>query len=694
MREGLSEGDAQITMPAKFVSEEAFKVHEGFGGSSQFDDQRAQFEHPRPYTNLELALKEYIPSNIGIKLSDCSWDALFDKVCNAETKYHDKDDSAREIFKNLWLKIGKNYEVINPWIDLIPDCYGLAVVKSGIAVTLKMAEKSAEKRQKILTTFKGIRDTLGAAKLKRKSFQTDPEVSKCATRLYFAVVDAIEELLRSLPTKKSLEWGRLIPRFKIKQQPENPDTVLERLKDSAEELARTVDKCRDKEILITRHLSEDTNTQVRIIRQDLKNTEINTRETNTNVVLIKDKVGKVHDFLRRGNLNIENIGADIKMQGKQNDEIIDLIREQRGRRREMANIQALMDDILKARNELLYLLCEDRKKKEVEIAQLNQCLNAERQHTGGTNRALTAVVHLDRLLVIIAQSVFTQSKIPGVESILLHPNDDLESILVQKGKFDIKSQGQAQSILQQVRFSIWMGQEHPDLLLVDGNIRSAALSNISAMSLFCANFVVSMAKLQPEEVLTHFFCGLHTSSTDPWYGPNGLVRSLIVQLLMALHERELLSLDFINSRTYLNSLEYHNLDDLCNALHRLVGQFPPEATVYCVVDSVSCFDKYLPESSQDLKPVISWLQYIVKDDSLRTKFKVLMTIPRISTKQLRQQVDDSQHITLNSSNLNSLTISNRSMEAGIPRPSTSPILRSRSYTDITEGDYDNDSDEW
>lgn len=89
-----------------------------------------------------------------------------------------------------------------------------------------------------------------------------------------------------------------------------------------------------------------------------------------------------------------------------------------------------------------------------------------------------------------------------------------------------------------------MSHDRPDLPLVDANLCPFALNNISPMS---------------------FFCGLHittASHKDPWAGPNGLIRSLIFQIICSLYRHNLLNIDFIHSRGYLKDLEEHDLATL------------------------------------------------------------------------------------------------------------------------------------
>ena len=59
------------------------------------------------------------------------------------------------------------------------------------------------KKEKIFDVFLALRDTLVNAQSKRKSFQTDPNISECANRLYVTLVGAIEDLILSITPKKS-----------------------------------------------------------------------------------------------------------------------------------------------------------------------------------------------------------------------------------------------------------------------------------------------------------------------------------------------------------------------------------------------------------------------------------------------------------------------------------------------------------
>ncbi|PYH94010.1 hypothetical protein BO71DRAFT_441273, partial [Aspergillus ellipticus CBS 707.79] len=190
------------TQTAQFISDEGSSLHQGLAtGWSQYTEQRASFENPKPYITLENILRAYVPSALDIDTTDTSWETLYDRLSEAETEWQSTGHGARGLFATVWMKIGENRELVDPWINLIPDNYGLAVVKMGVAVVFKLAAHSVEKRQRIYKTFEGIKTTIVESSYKRRSFQTDGEVSRAARELYFAVVEAVEGLLCGLSVR-------------------------------------------------------------------------------------------------------------------------------------------------------------------------------------------------------------------------------------------------------------------------------------------------------------------------------------------------------------------------------------------------------------------------------------------------------------------------------------------------------------
>lgn len=672
-------GEREVTTTVAFITSEAQKLHDGIGGSSQFDQGLAKFVPFQPYLQLAEALKFYIPNTLNIEYqgdTPQSWDQLGEKINKTQTQYKDSTDG---FWHSLWYGMGDAKDAIDPWVSLIPEAYGLAVVKTGLAVVFKLAGNSAAKRQKIFDTFRGLRDALTRANPTERSFRSNQKVSKCADQLYQAVVESIEDMIL-VTTKDKMNWRKFIPKFKHKLPPPDPDKILQRVTESTNTFECALGIARDRAIEGNLMVSEYTAVKVNYIHQDIAKDrqrferfggQIDGRFSQVDTSL--EQLAFDATYVKKG---VDENGALLRREREKNeiwrkelpDEIVDKIVGALDRRGEIAaRDSAMQDDQLSTRNQLLELLLEG-KKKDAEIMKLRQ------QVYHGRKRG--SVVSLDRFCQILAQKNSSEREPVDLDQMFQHPNKDFERALMQKSKFSTAAQGQVQSLLRHNRFLQWMNRHDPDMILVDANIRSSG-PGMSAISVFSATFVAGMVKVHPDEVVVHFFCNSHMAPRDAWHGPNGLVRSLIVQLVMKLVKMKILNLDFIDNRDFLMALEEHDLDSLCDVLYSLVSQFPADTTVYCIIDSISSFDKgsaVQNSTFKDLEAVVDWLQRIVEDRSLVPIFKVMMTNPMSSTRRMKELLMLKEYptrlVNLSPNNLIPMEISSRSVESHLLRPST------------------------
>lgn len=241
-----------------------------------------------------------------------------------------------------------------------------------------------------------------------------------------------------------------------------------------------------------------------------------------------------------------------------------------------------------------------------------------------------AIISLDRLLKILSapsgHHIIPSSRPLDID-LLQMCTGDLQTVLEAQSRIRPLAQGKAHSILNEDRFFEWLRQSHPDMLVVDGNIEESAGDAISPMSLFCANFGLAMAKREPQSVFAHFYCGLNTDLlSGNWYGPVGMLRSLAVQLMVSLNQRDRLSLDFLDDRDDVRKLEKHDPEALCQLLHNLLQEFDVDTTVYVMIDGMTQYDSGLGDVT-DSTTAIQNLQETVRDTRLRPSLKVLMTAP-------------------------------------------------------------------
>ena len=216
-------------------------------------------------------------------------------------------------------------------------------------------------------------------------------------------------------------------------------------------------------------------------------------------------------------------------------------------------------------------------------------------------------------------------------------------VLRQKDEFHHQTQAAAQYLLQTTQFRSWLTLRSSGILLADGNNPNYALHGLSPMSILSAMLVASISKAPPGEqsFVARFFCGLHCKRPHTFRGPNGLIRTLLAEMLLELDRIGQLNLDFVTDERLRSDLADHHLPALCYALRCLAAQFPSSATVYCIIDGVTWYETGYEGYGEQLDALLQGLARIVEDvrgDKTRADFKVLMTAAG-SSKQARRYAD-------------------------------------------------------
>jgi hypothetical protein len=220
------------------------------------------------------------------------------------------------------------------------------------------------------------------------------------------------------------------------------------------------------------------------------------------------------------------------------------------------------------------------------------------------------------------------------------PANDLLLVVKELTHFGVAAQTQAQQLFASRTFASWMASTEPAIMLVHGNFDITGPGRITALSVLCAMFALELRRsttANDEQIIVlHYFCGLHASRHNPLdslAGPNGLIRSILAQILQ-INRRY--NLDFINTRSFVHDLETHNLQMLCHTFHQLIEQLPRKVTVVCILDGLSEFASQ--QFSADLADVLHILNRLVTHPALRPNFKLLGTTPFARTSLLDQQL--------------------------------------------------------
>ncbi|OJJ50410.1 hypothetical protein ASPZODRAFT_129035 [Penicilliopsis zonata CBS 506.65] len=581
-----------------FVSSDGPDIHLGLGGASKYNFKHDQFVVANFHRSLEGLLRDYLPMNLGLEFPENAkqLEQLSAKLAGAEEGYKDR---GRGFWHSIWYKIGEADDVVDTWVSLIPNEYGLAVVKTGLAVVFKLAERSAERRRSIMNTFVAIRDALARANPENRSFRTHKDVSACADRLTQTIIQSIEDMIKLTSSKqKSLRRLRIPKLGQHKTTTPAPDPVpdqeaiLKKINQATKEFEDAINLARDNMIEATGFTTQGIALQLPEIRADLR--------TAGNQLRVMDRKRDRRDedqqkSLQKLNTMMQQVLASTEKIAKREQDF-------------------QMDQVV-ARSEVVHFLREHLKKED-EIIRL--CRQQQRYAVN-----LGVIVREDQLLEILTLAAGESE----LARLLRQPNDDLQLALKYKGKLSQASQRQVQAaVVTDDRVLQWLHGPDPDLIMIDAANVSlhAGMSKISVITVFSAAFITSLINARPDDVVVaHYFCGQHVRAKDPWHGPNGVVRFLTMQLLMSLMNIKRPNLSFIKTWDHFRKLEDHHLGATCHLLHSIVAQFPPHMTVSLVIDSISRADTF--GNSNDLEVVMERFHRLVTDVSLRPTVKVFLT---------------------------------------------------------------------
>jgi hypothetical protein len=201
---------------------------------------------------------------------------------------------------------------------------------------------------------------------------------------------------------------------------------------------------------------------------------------------------------------------------------------------------------------------------------------------------------------------------------------DLESAMKKRHMFDLLAQGQVQYLWKTPQFRSWFFSDSSAVLLVDANFDSSLSGRISPMSLFCSMLAFQLPD-QDRKIWLQFFCGQYTRRGGALtvYGPHGMLRSILTQLLLNLYQRDMVTLAFPDATALAHQGGPPSINGLCRMLADLMRCIPGGMTVFCAIDGISYFE--VEEMASELCGVVDFLHDMASDASLHSRFKLLLT---------------------------------------------------------------------
>ena len=217
--------------------------------------------------------------------------------------------------------------------------------------------------------------------------------------------------------------------------------------------------------------------------------------------------------------------------------------------------------------------------------------------------------------------------------------DAIDQELVSREGRNAPSASLAQSywILNHQTFRAWLVSDESCDLLVNVDDRSLESERISSTSLVCATLIQALKDSEQATPLA-FFCSLHTGDGVFLRGPQGLMRSLVNQLL----QLQDFDLNFIN-HDYAEMIRCQDVWWLCDLFVRLVSQLSKDGIIFCVIDGASAFEKQ--KYGNGILLVVDHLSKLALRLGSVPVFKFLLTTSKAS-RQIKQLFASDDCITV------------------------------------------------
>lgn len=218
---------------------------------------------------------------------------------------------------------------------------------------------------------------------------------------------------------------------------------------------------------------------------------------------------------------------------------------------------------------------------------------------------------------------------------------DLEYLIREQELFSMDEEASraTEALLEMDQFRSWLLGQGSYFLLADGDDTDHASDSTSAMTLLCVSIIGSLqARRDPRTILLYFFCGMHADKTE---GPLLMMRSLLVQLLLALWAGPSLDLGFLGDERYLTWLLRDDpLRTMFEMFRSLLRQVPWHVTVYCFADGVDWYENEQFNFNGDMMAFVDEMRTLARPreapnpylhggregyEELGCNFKVLLT---------------------------------------------------------------------
>jgi hypothetical protein len=144
------------------------------------------------------------------------------------------------------------------------------------------------------------------------------------------------------------------------------------------------------------------------------------------------------------------------------------------------------------------------------------------------------------------------------------------------------------------------------------------IGGISALSIMCVGIVETFGSPGQEPlpqspyIIAEYFSNHHETDTSGLDGPQGLMRSLIHQVLCQWPSNVPLNLQARRHESFSETREW-SVGGLCQLFESIICQLPRELPIWCIIDNISHFETSLGRWDRDLEEIVCYFDRYVEN---------------------------------------------------------------------------------
>ncbi|KAF6837853.1 hypothetical protein CPLU01_02739 [Colletotrichum plurivorum] len=556
-------------------------------GPTQWDENEQRF---RPEDELGA---EYTTET---KVEHVSWDLLFDQMAAAKKAHEEKSGLAS--------KAALGADMLSDYINLIPDEFGLGILKGGLSLIFGAVIKHEENRAKILDTFETLPDSILTINTACALLEPGPAEEKLEEEVRSMLFRDIPVLVKILLGKEP--WYRDIMGFLTLRIPETTkiDDILSSWDQKITQLKGHVKRMKMQLLSKFSGKLDDISTQI-----ESSSMGIRTLLSDNLVIVqaISSAVMQQHEMIKSG---FSRQDAAFSRQDAR-----------------FANVETILHELIAGQRR-----DDEHERRESDLRRELELRERENSTLVRQINALSREASENSIESRRHRSGIEPIQLIGILGVLGDEHwGDLEFVTRQSVHFSDSDMGRTQWLAQASDFRGWLREESSSLLLVDGWGNPHRTSPLSG---FCASLVKTLFSDDRSEV-AFFFAGLHVDGASRLNGgPTAMMRSLIAQILLS-RRIPPPDLGFL-SPDMLEACRYGDLRTLCDVFVEIVEQVPSHMTVFCIVDGVSWYEQHPWRA--DLHCVATMFEELIKSSlaGRSGRLKVIFTSPDRSTDIVQQ----------------------------------------------------------